>query len=285
MEYYHLAIDDFTKFINGDLNNNLQTDLFDALYYRGLSYFKLETFLNAKYDFNRLIIENKNTEPALLSSYYRMIGVCKENIFEECCSDYKTCCELGDEDCCEWLTLDPCIGVHVTTNTFSGKKNDLRIGKELYGGIVFYLDKTGEHGLVAAIEDLPGTYRWGCYKEHVDGNLEDSEIGTGYQNTKDIVSQGCATENGGISAAQAALDYESEGYSDWYLPSDNELLEMYISIGPGASQGNIGGFMYQYYLSSTGFDSYTATGINFDDGEWGILFRNSAIQVRVIRAF
>ena len=34
-------------------------------------------------------------------------------------------------------------------------------------------------------------------------------MGTGYQNTLDVVNQDCETENGGITAAQAALDFDT----------------------------------------------------------------------------
>ena len=58
---------------------------------------------------------------------------------------------------------------------------------------------------------------------YVDG-ADGQAIGTGYQNTMDIVNQGCSTENGGITAAQAAIDAHINGYSDWYLPSKDELV-------------------------------------------------------------
>ena len=50
-------------------------------------------------------------------------------------------------------------------------------------------------------------------------------------------NQGCLTEDGGVTAAQAALDAEISGYSDWYLPSKDELLEIYNTIGNGGPEG------------------------------------------------
>ena len=35
----------------------------------------------------------------------------------------------------------------------------------------------------------------------------------------DIINEGCTSVSGGIIAAEIAVLYESEGYSDWYLPS------------------------------------------------------------------
>ena len=40
---------------------------------------------------------------------------------------------------------------------------NVQVGDEAFGGIVFYVDETGEHGLVAAMEDLEGTYEKGMF--------------------------------------------------------------------------------------------------------------------------
>ncbi len=66
----------------------------------------------------------------------------------------------------------------------------LSIGDTHLGGIIFYLDGDGG-GLIAAPDDLDGTYEWGCLLTQVEdgGNL--TQIGTGYQNTLDIINQQC----------------------------------------------------------------------------------------------
>ena len=61
-----------------------------------------------------------------------------------------------------------------------------------------------------------------------------------YSNTLSIVNQNCQTQNGGLSAAEAALNYEDNEYSDWYLPSKDELLEIYNNIGPESENMNLG---------------------------------------------
>ena len=51
-----------------------------------------------------------------------------------------------------------------------GNITEYVVGMEAEGGIVFYVDETGERGLVAALQDLPYTYEWGCSDTIVGGD-------------------------------------------------------------------------------------------------------------------
>ena len=159
-----------------------------------------------------------------------------------------------------------------------GSFTEYSIGMEAEGGIVFYVDETGQHGLVAALEDLEGTYEWGCLGTSVSGG---TVIGTGYQNTLNIVS-GCSTTP---IAASEALAYESEGYSDWFLPSLDELLEMYNTIGQGAGH-NIGGFeSLDYWSSSQSWSGSSAYLVGFGWDDAATTSKDSVFRVRPIRSF
>ena len=173
--------------------------------------------------------------------------------------------------------------------------NEIKIGQKLYGGIIFYIDESGKHGLVAAMEDLTEGavnngidmygYRWGCFQESVNG-AEGTSIGTGYQNTMDIVNQGCTPENGALTAAQAALAYESNGYDDWFIPSKDELLKMYNTIGSGGPEGNIGRFSNDLYWSSSEINDNAACYVSFSGGFSSSYYGKYLVgMVRVIRAF
>ena len=155
-----------------------------------------------------------------------------------------------------------------------------QIGDSVHGGIVFYIDETGQHGLVAAMEDLEGTYEWGCLGENVIG-ADGQAIGTGYQNTLEIVS-GCSET---LIAASEALAYESEGYSDWYLPSRDELLVLYAEIENVSSEGGIGGFENSWYWSSSENYNNNAWGVYFGNGNTYNYGKVNPSRVRVIRAF
>ena len=92
---------------------------------------------------------------------------------------------------------------------------------------------------MASFEDLtdgafaPGDYgyvgyEWGFGTEAI--GADGTDIGLGYQNTIEIANQG-TTVYGGESAAQTCLNYEINGYNDWYLPSHHELFEIFYTIG------------------------------------------------------
>ena len=164
------------------------------------------------------------------------------------------------------------------------------VGAEAHGGIVFYYDSIGDYGLVAAMEDLiEGAtdsfgwgygYGWGCSQTELSG-ADGTSIGTGYQNTIDIVL-GCSETP---IAASEALAYESEGYSDWYLPSYDELLEMYNTIGNGGLEGNIGDFQNFYYWSSSEYNNNAARAVSFSIGTTDFDGKGDIDKVRVIRSF
>ena len=88
------------------------------------------------------------------------------------------------------------------------------------GGKIFY-DKghysEGWRYLEAAPTDQSTGTDWGCYETAISG-ADGTEIGTGKQNTLDIVAD-CATSG---SAAAVCATLTSGGYSDWFLPSLDE---------------------------------------------------------------
>jgi hypothetical protein len=153
----------------------------------------------------------------------------------------------------------------------------LSIGDWHAGGIIFYLDGTGCSGLVAAPTDLSTGAEWGCYGIAIAG-ADGIAIGTGYQNTIDIEA-GCTT-NG------TAADLCSN-YTDWFLPSKDELNLMYQNIGPGnvLGLGNVGGFAYNGYWSSTEYDIFDAWAQFFGNGLQYLNYKANYLYVRAVRAF
>ena len=158
----------------------------------------------------------------------------------------------------------------------------LAIGQTYQGGIIFYLDPSGCHGLVAAPTNQSTGAPWynGSY---TDTRAYGSGLFEGKYNTVMIdFNQGGAT-----SAAAICGDLSLGGYSDWYLPSIEELNKMYQNIGQGNALGlgNIGGFALNYYWSSTEVDINLVWLQVFDGGGQFNDYKILTYYVRAIRAF
>ena len=177
----------------------------------------------------------------------------------------------GDATTANWLSL--------TASTCG-----LSIGDTHQGGIIFYLDGSGCHGLVAAPSDQSTGIQWynGSY---IDTYAYGNGIGSGEGN-----SQGIRRWQGTCSscyASQLCQDLNLGGKTDWYLPSKYELNLMYENIGQGnvLGLGNVGNFANNYYWSSTEYDNYNARKQGFFNGGQGSDDKDDSSFVRAVRAF
>ena len=131
-------------------------------------------------------------------------------------------------------------------------------------------------GLIAAPSDQSSGAEWGCWGTVISG-ADGIVIGTGTQNTIDIEA-GCTTS--GI-AADICANYTDGTYSDWFLPSKDELDMMYLNL----HQQGFGGFATYGYWSSSEFDDFSAWGQYFYDGFQYFGYKNDSNYVRAVRAF
>jgi uncharacterized protein YjdB len=156
----------------------------------------------------------------------------------------------------------------------------LTIGASYGGGVIAHIYVAGDpgyvagetHGLIAAPSDQSTGIQWGCYGTLVGGTS--LALGTGAANTA-IVSAACGTG----TAARLCADLVLNGYSDWYLPSRNELIKLYIN------RSSIGGFSTGFYWSSSEASASTAWYINFFDGATNANGKTVPKYVRALRAF
>lgn len=149
------------------------------------------------------------------------------------------------------------------------------------GGIVFY-DKgsysDGWRYLEAAPSDIDVS---GDYT-HVWGGYGTSVGGTGTANTQAIVAAYGTSDpynHTGNYAARLCDLYSYGGYDDWFLPSKDELNQMYVQ------KGGIGGFASDYYLSSSEYSSSSAWDQSFGYGSQGNYSKLGSRRVRAVRAF
>ena len=116
-------------------------------------------------------------------------------------------------------------------------------GKLANGGIIVYTDEKGEHGLVCSNNDL-GNANWN-------------------------------------SAKQLCDNYNEGGFSDWRLPTTDELQLIYLLL----HKRKIGGFASSIFWSSTEFNKSSAWLQDFDNGLQDNYSTDNGCNVRAVRAF
>ena len=155
-------------------------------------------------------------------------------------------------------------------------------GSLYQGGYIFYLNTTDGHGLVSD----PGATRdsspwsgvaWGCGAAEMPG-ADGTAIGDGPQNTIDIVTA-CP---GTTTAASVCADLTLAGYSDWFLPSRDELALMYTNL---KNNGNKGNLHANHYWSSSDWSTDSAYFVYFATGSAGQDAKTDPDRVRAVRAF
>ena len=152
----------------------------------------------------------------------------------------------------------------------------LKIGQSYQGGLIVYLDATNFHGLIAATVDQSTGAPWGCAGTTIAGS-EGQTVGAGLSNTNAIMVD-CSTAG---TAAKICSDLVLGGYSDWYLPSLDELILMYSNL----KLSGLGNFASANYWSSTessGTNSYLHS---FTNGVSSTALKSNSIRVRAIRSF
>jgi hypothetical protein len=154
------------------------------------------------------------------------------------------------------------------------------------GGYVFY-DKgyvsEGWQYLEAAPASLEWQDRvWGGYGMSIRGT--DFALGTGKANTEKIVAAFGNVEpfeKKGDYAAKLCSDLVYAGFSDWFLPSREELNQMFLNLSAlgieGFSEGN-------YWSSSQSTGSY-AWSLPFDAGYPYNDDKDAEYNVRAVRSF
>ncbi len=124
-----------------------------------------------------------------------------------------------------------------------------KIGESYGGGTVFYVDGTGQHGLVVAKGDMTG---------HTEGKEE------GVLNWYD---------------ANVASNAFAEGYCDWFLPNKEQLNQLYLN------RNAVGNIVDTYYWSSSEGDVNNAWVQNFASGQQLSGSKANGSCVRAVRFF
>jgi uncharacterized repeat protein (TIGR02543 family) len=165
--------------------------------------------------------------------------------------------------------------------TLYAKWGDYLIGETgPAGGLVFYDSGNYYQGwryLEAAPSDQSEGIVWWNGSNVTTGTAA-TMIGSGSANTTAII----AAQGTGSYAASLCANLVLGGYDDWFLPSKDELNQMYQNLKVAGR----GGFESAIYWSSSGFLDNGAWNENFSNGQQqgGVRYFSSG-HVRAVRAF
>ncbi len=212
-------------------------------------------------------------------------------------------CISGNCECPSGFSGDQCenytpVVIRLLTETpleivQSGIPVDSLYGKTYAGGFIFYVDvdnrMDAKEGLVAAMEDLPGTFTWGCISEdseatNVQSNpaypetMTGARVGDGATNTQLILNSACVSSG---SAAAACALFVSNNYDDWFLPSREAIIWMHYTL---KEKGHVE-FEGTSYWTSTEFSFSNAWLYGFNGGNPQSMLKESIVKVRPVRAY
>jgi len=167
------------------------------------------------------------------------------------------------------------------TDMIGGAPAGLAVGDPFGGGKVGYILQPGDpgyvpgeiHGIIATTDNQSTGIIWGCLSQLIGGTSTD--LGTGQLNTDEIIDD-CSAQN---IAARLCDDLVLNGYSDWFLPSKDELNKIYLN------QAVIGGFYSGDYWTSSEVNDQIAWVQSFVNGYQSTNFKAYTSIVRAVRTF
>ncbi len=170
----------------------------------------------------------------------------------------------------------------VVTVTQEAAPAPLAIGDLAHGGIVFYIFQPGDagyvegekHGFVCAENDQSSEAYWDCSFTILGTS---TDINTGAANTNTIVNNGSM-----VHAPLICYNLDLNGYTDWYLPSKDELNLIYVNL----KTQNIGNLSNALYTSSSEYSDYGAWSQDFSNGSQHYRDKcNEPAYLRAVRTF
>ena len=168
------------------------------------------------------------------------------------------------------------------------------IGDFALGGIIFWLDESGQHGLICAKNDQSAGIRWEADQSGRTMAKGDGPY-AGEMNTAIIIAtQSVFSPDDEVSyAARLCAELQiiegGKTYGDWYLPSKEELNLMYLNketINTTAGTNGGSSFTGDNYWSSSELNFSNAYRQTFSNGtqHFSLKFLTT-LRVRAIRAF
>ena len=158
----------------------------------------------------------------------------------------------------------------------------LALGDSYQGGIIYWLDETGQHGLIVSTEDQSDGIQWRNSVHRYTG-AKGNGLYAGKMNTALIIAaQLDDVEDADFAAklcAEYSVTFKGITYGDWYLPSIYELDLLYAFKAQGGIE------IEGIYWSSTEHNKSNARYKNLFSGGGMDIPKSTTYKVRAIRSF
>lgn len=156
----------------------------------------------------------------------------------------------------------------------------VRIGDQYRGGVIFFIDNTGLHGLIAAAGDLMSgseiIFKWG------QSSILNTSKTSGQENTQKMIT---VSPDATFAAYYFKNGLNQAGYTDWYIPSIEELKTLKGKkevVGGFSTESGSGGL----YWSSSELSETNAEALQFNVLMGNSYVKNIAwLKIRPIRKF
>jgi hypothetical protein len=161
----------------------------------------------------------------------------------------------------------------------------MQVGDEFQGGLIGYILQPGDngyvagefHGIIAAPADQ-GSFNWD------GGNNQNLSLSTAFGHGKNNTDSIVAAVGAGVYAAKTCDDLTIGSYSDWYLPTLDEMYKLYIHLAP-LTFGTSAQFESGEYWTSSGINLTQAKSFDMNSSmDWDRIKSNN-LFVRAIRSF
>jgi hypothetical protein len=167
-----------------------------------------------------------------------------------------------------------------------------KIGDFAQGGIVFWVDTTGQRGLVCTKVNQSGSIKWFGGTFGVTQAKGNGVYAGKANNLIIIATHSVIGDDGILYAARLCNELEitenNTIYGDWYLPSKFELNLMYASksaINATAAANGGENFVEDVYWSSVEDSNERAWVFNLSNGQEDTVFKGIPNNLRAIRSF